>query len=105
MLDVEFKPKVIRILKKFKKKDRQFYEQINDTITNIRIDPNIGNVKKGDLSGIWSVDLYNNGINYELSYLIKENDDGQVVLIVLFGTRENYYDELKRYVKFNQKKK
>jgi len=36
--------------------------------------------------------------NYELAYRIYE-EDGQMVVVILAGTRENFYDELKRYMK------
>ena len=35
--------------------------------------------------------------NYELAYRIYEKN-GQLIVIILAGTRENFYDELKRLV-------
>ena len=35
---------------------------------------------------------------YELAYTI-ERIDGELVVVVMAGTRENFYDELKRYIK------
>jgi len=36
-------------------------------------------------------------INYEVAYRIIEEGE-QVVIIILAGTRENFYQELKRYM-------
>jgi mRNA interferase RelE/StbE len=36
--------------------------------------------------------------NYELAYTILEENDYTVV-VILAGTRENFYEELKRYMK------
>jgi mRNA-degrading endonuclease RelE of RelBE toxin-antitoxin system len=41
--------------------------------------------------------LYYHKTNYEIAYRIYE-DEGLIV-IILVGTRENFYDELKRYIK------
>ncbi|WP_148411904.1 type II toxin-antitoxin system RelE/ParE family toxin [Murimonas intestini] len=36
--------------------------------------------------------------SYEIAYRIYEEDD-KVVVVILAGTRENFYEELKRYMK------
>ncbi len=36
--------------------------------------------------------------NYELAYTVIEEDEENVV-VILAGTRENFYKELKRYMK------
>jgi mRNA-degrading endonuclease RelE of RelBE toxin-antitoxin system len=56
-----------------------------------------GKAKTGDLSGIYCRDVHYNKTNYEIAYQIYE-DDGQFVVIILAGTRENFYQELKRYM-------
>lgn len=43
-------------------------------------------------------DVYYNKTNYEISYKICEID-GKDIIIILIGTRENFYDELKKYIK------
>ena len=40
----------------------------------------------------------NNKTNYELAYTIIE-DPGTTVVVILAGTRENFYEELNRYMK------
>lgn len=99
MLDVRIEPQVVRALKKIRKQDKSLYKQIGEAIHAIRIDPSIGESKKGDLSGYQSLDLYRNGTNYELAYHLEEKTSGKLIAVILFGTRENFYDELKRYIR------
>lgn len=47
---------------------------------------------------VYCYDVYYSKTNYELTYRIYE-DDGQMVVVILAGARENFYDELKRYMK------
>ena len=58
----------------------------------------MGELKAGDLAGVYDYDIYYNKTNYELAYTI-ERIDGELVVVVMAGTRENFYDELKRYIK------
>jgi mRNA interferase RelE/StbE len=50
------------------------------------------------LRGIYGYDVRYAGINYEIAYRIYEEKD-RLVVIILAGTRENFYEELKRLVK------
>ena len=50
------------------------------------------------MTGFYGYDIYYNKTNYELAYTI-ERIDGELVVVVMAGTRENFYDELKRYIK------
>ena len=61
-------------------------------------DYTIGSLKSGDLSGIYSYDIYYNKTNYELAYTVKI-EDNEVIIFILAGTRENFYQELKKYLK------
>ncbi len=45
----------------------------------------------GDLSGIYGFDVSHNGINYEIAYTINEID-GKKIIVLLAGTRENFYE-------------
>jgi len=58
----------------------------------------MGGLKTGDLSGIYGYDVYYNKTNYEIAYRVYE-EAGKIVVVILAGTRENFYDELKRYMK------
>jgi mRNA interferase RelE/StbE len=85
-----------KYLKKIK--DKQLLSAFRGAIDKIKIDPYIGNQKVGDLRGIYGYDVKYGGINYELAYRIYEEGDGYIV-VILAGTRENFYEELKRLVK------
>ena len=36
--------------------------------------------------------------NYELAYRVRQLDD-LIIIIIMAGTRENFYEELKRYIR------
>lgn len=69
-----------------------------EAIDKIREDHTIGETKNGDLSGLYGYDIYYNKTNYELAYKV-EYVDNKIIVVVMAGTRENFYDELKRYMK------
>jgi len=85
-----------RFLKKLKEKPLKaaFQKAVDEILEN----PYIGDPKTGDLSGVYSYDIFYNRTNYELAYTILEEDD-ETVVVILAGTRENFYDDLKRYMK------
>ncbi|MHB1650904.1 MAG: type II toxin-antitoxin system RelE/ParE family toxin [Desulfitobacteriaceae bacterium] len=58
----------------------------------------MGEATSGDLSGIYCCDIYYKKTNYELAYTLVETPT-ETIVIVLAGTRENFYEELKRYMK------
>ena len=47
---------------------------------------------------MWGYDIYYNKTNYELAYTIEEYN-GEIIVVIMAGTRENFYDQLKRYIK------
>ena len=61
-------------------------------------DYTIGEPKTGDLAGLYGYDIYYNKTNYELAYTV-EYEGEKIIVVVMAGTRENFYDELKRYMK------
>jgi len=67
-------------------------------LEEISIDPYIGELKAGDLAGVYCYDVYYCKTNYELAYRIYE-EDGEMVVMILAGTRVNFYEDLKRYMK------
>jgi mRNA interferase RelE/StbE len=58
-------------------------------------DPYIGELKTGDLAGVYCYELYYSKVNYEIAYRIYE-ENRRLVVVILAGTRENFYEELKR---------
>lgn len=84
--------------KYFKKlKDKKLKEKFTEAIKKIKENPEIGEMKKSDLAGIYGYDIFYNKINYELAYTIKK-----IVIVLLAGTRENFYKTLKKYLKSNK---
>ena len=93
-------PPASKFLKKLKdKKLKQLYK---DSIDALLEEPYIGEAKSGDLSGIYGIDIYYNKTNYELAYSIEEQPE-ETIVVIHAGTRENFYNELKRYMKSIQK--
>lgn len=64
---------------------------------DIRVDPFVGKNKTGDLVGVMGYDVRHQGTNYEIAYTTEENADGQTIVVIMAGTRENFYEQLKRY--------
>lgn len=96
MTEVRFLPPAAKYLKKLKdKKLKALYQK---AIDQIREDHTIGQAKTGDLSGIYGYDIYYNKTNYELAYRV-EYVDHKIIVVIMAGTRENFYDTLKAYMK------
>ena len=96
MTEVIFLPPVKRYLKKIN--DKKLLALYQKAIDDIRQDHTIGQAKSGDLSGIYGYDIYYNKTNYELAYRVEYQDD-KVIVVIMAGTRENFYEQLKRYIK------
>jgi len=95
MLQVRFLPPAARFIKKLK--DKKLKALYQDAVNNICEDYTIGQEKTGDLSGIYGYDIYYNKTNYELAYTIERIGD-EIIVVIMAGTRENFYDQLKRYL-------
>lgn len=96
MYEILFSPVAERYFKKIKEKPLK--ETYKKTLQAIQTNPYIGQPKRGDLSGIYGFDVKYNGVNFEIAYTINEIN-GKKVVVLLAGTRENFYEELKRYIK------
>ena len=102
MTQVRFLPPAARYLKKLN--DKKLKGLFQNAVDKILEDPMIAEEKKGDLRGIRSYDIYYNRINYELAYTIEyvqdeDSDEIDMIIVIMAGTRENFYDELKKYLK------
>ena len=95
MLQVRFLPPAAKFIKKLK--DKKLKELYKKAIDEICEDYTVGEEKTGDLSGIFGYDIYYNKTNYELAYTIERVDE-EIVVVIMPGTRENLYDQLKRYM-------
>lgn len=96
MTEVRFLPPAAKFLKKLKDKKRKALYR--EAIDKIREDHTVGEVKKGDLSGLYGYDIYYNKTNYELAYTVVYVED-KMIVIIMAGTRENFYEQLKNYMK------
>ncbi|WP_331279576.1 type II toxin-antitoxin system RelE/ParE family toxin [Anaerovibrio lipolyticus] len=47
--------------------------------------------------------MYYARTNYEIAYTIDVNKSGDIVVIIMSGTRENFYEQLKNYIRSNYK--
>lgn len=96
MTEVRFLPPAAKFLKKIK--DKKLKTLYREAIDKIREDPAIGEAKTGDLSGIYGYDIFYNKTNYELAYTVEYVED-KIIVVIMAGTRENFYEQLKRYWK------
>lgn len=96
MYELRYSSAAERYFKKVKEKGLK--AEFKAALLKIAGDPYCGSLKVGDLAGIYGYDVYYNKTNYEIAYRIYE-EGGCVVVVILAGTRENFYNELKRYMK------
>jgi len=92
-----FLPPAERYFKKLK--DKNLKQKYKRALEEIQKEPSIGKEKSGDLSGVYGYDIYYNKTNYEIAYRIYNLANGGKVIIIMAGTRENFWDTLKRYIK------
>ena len=83
----------------FKKLEEEPLKKIyKNALLRIAQDPFIGPPKRGDLAGIYGYDLRYRGVSYEIAYTIYKKR-GKMIVVLLAGTRENFYEQLKRSIK------
>ena len=78
--------------KAYKKLPRSHQLMVNDAIKAIIQNPEIGDEKRGDLSGVY---IYKFKIHHQEFFLAYEWDSMQRLLLAL-GVHENFYRDLKR---------
>lgn len=95
MTEVRFLPPAAKFIKKLKdKKLKMLYQE---AIDKIRDDHTVGEAKTGNLSGVYGYDIFYNKTNYELAYSVEYQEE-KVIVVIMAGTRENFYDQLKQYM-------
>lgn len=80
--------------KQLSKFDKPVRNKIITVLGEIAENPFIGECLKGDLATLYSYHLKVMGVEYRIAYQIKEREI--VVIIMQIGTRENFYEELKK---------
>ena len=96
MVEVRFLPPAAKYLKKIK--DKRLKALYQEAIDQIRENHTVGEEKTDDLQGIYGYDIYYNKTNYELAYTV-EYAGNKIIVVIMAGTRENFYEALKRYMK------
>jgi mRNA-degrading endonuclease RelE of RelBE toxin-antitoxin system len=87
-----FKP----MFRKFvKKQDRAFQLAIEDEVFEVLKTPRSGEKKRGDLAGLRVHKFKFHGQEYLMAYTIEARD----IVFYMIGTHENFYRELKSYLK------
>ena len=80
---------------KVKKLSKQEKELLDDEIKKIAENPLIGEEKKGDLKAVYVHKFKIKSLQYLLSYRRIKSD----IELIMIGPHENYYKELKSYLK------
>lgn len=96
MTEVRFLPPAAKFIKKLR--DKKFKNLYQEAVDKIREDYTVGEAKTGDLSGVYGYDIYYNKTNYELAYTV-EYLENEIIVVIMAGTRENFYDQLKQYIR------
>lgn len=79
-------------VKRFSKKEKKILGQ---EIKRIVGNPSIGQERKGDLSGVYVYKFKIKTLQYLLAYRIFEDN----LELIMLGPHENYYRDLKSYMK------
>ncbi|MCF8131111.1 MAG: type II toxin-antitoxin system RelE/ParE family toxin [Deltaproteobacteria bacterium] len=91
-MDVYFKSPFRKFVKK---QARPFQLIIEDEVDKIVKNPGLGDLRKGDLAGFRVHKFYYQDRIFLISYRLRESE----LNFFTVGTHENFYRELKRYVK------
>ena len=91
-MDVLYKSTFRRFVKK---QARSFQLAIEDETGRIKKEPQIGEEKKGDLSGFRVHKFKFKGQEYLIAYRTENNG----LIMYMIDTHENFYRNLKRYIR------
>jgi len=103
------RPSYKHLFKAFvKKQHKPLQLAIEDAVEDVCQDPCIGELKTGDLQGIWVYKFMHRAQQYLIAYRPPSNDELKAegvdleFLVIEFyqaGTHENFYATLKKYLK------
>lgn len=83
--------------KQLRNLDKSVKNRIIAALKQIAENPWSGERLKGDLAAVYSYHLKVAGVEYRIAYQIEEQEI--VVVVIQIGTRENFYEELKKRMK------
>lgn len=85
--------RVAKYLRKLKNRQlkKKFTDAIFDTIAK---DPYVRIERYGDLKNYYVYGFKYDRVDYRIAYTI--NDDNEIVIVVLAGSHEKFYEQLKR---------
>lgn len=95
MYSIKYSTAAAKYIKK--NKNQELKAELKKALCSIAENPLVGEAKMGDLQGIFGYDVYYDSVNYEIAYIVLEKE--VIITIIMVGTRENFYKELKRYIK------
>ncbi len=98
MYEMEFAAPAQKYLKK--RNDKKLKKIFYETFHKIKENPYAGIQKSGDLANVYGYDFTYHRVNYEIPVLIFQ-DNLKKIVVLLAGTRENFYKDLKKYLKNN----
>ncbi len=95
MAEIRMDPPVIKYFKKLK--DQKLKSLFMEAIRKISEDYTIGDIKTGELKGIYCYDLRYSKTDYRIAYQV-QIVDGEIIIILKAGPHENFYRDLKKYL-------
>lgn len=96
MYEIRFSPAAEKYFKKLK--EQKLKEAFKEALIELAEDPYAGDEKKGDLAGLYCWNVRYAKTDYRIAYRIYE-EEGKFVIVVLAGTHEGFYREIRRYMK------
>ena len=96
MYEIRFLPAAERYFKKIREKP--LLNAFREALTEISENPYAGSEKKGDLAGIYCWNLKYARTDYRIAYRIYEQN-GRLVVVIMAGTHENFYQEIKNHIR------
>lgn len=93
---IKILPAAQRYLKKIK--DKKLLQIFKDSVEMIRDNPTVGQLKTGDLNGVYAYGFRYNKTEYRIAYKVEINANNTLTIIIMVGTHENFYNELKKYL-------
>jgi len=82
--------------KNLKKLNKNLFDELQLNLKKIINEPNIGSLKKGDLSNLRVLKFKFNNLQYLICYEVIDDDN---IKVIYFGVHENFYQNLKNYLK------